>query len=156
MHLNETISSNSEVVNTIRIPSYLPQYYRAISGLNGLMFLMLALAVLNYGSRLETMISHTKPKSPNNNFSQDNMDNKKAPPKRLPADTSYELMALNDTSRKVLHGLDLRIFIITICLSMLFFVVSVSEFLTAWAVIEKATDKWKVLMVSLLLVLYSV
>lgn len=35
----------------------LPAYYRAVSGLNGLTFLMLALAVLNYGSRLETLIS---------------------------------------------------------------------------------------------------
>jgi hypothetical protein len=41
----------------------LPEYYRAVSGLNGLMFLMLALAVLNYGSRLETLISKTKEES---------------------------------------------------------------------------------------------
>ena len=42
------------------VGNQLPKYFRAISGLNGLMFLMLGLAVLNYGSRLETMISSTK------------------------------------------------------------------------------------------------
>lgn len=99
---------------------------------------MLALAVLNYGSRLETMISQTKPRSPNH--SQDNIDLAKVKQgqKRLMGDTSTSsFMQINETSRRILHGLDLRIFFITICLSMLFFVVSVSEFLTAWAVIDK-------------------
>lgn len=35
-------------------------YFRAISGMNGLMFLMLGLTILNYGSRLETLIMSTK------------------------------------------------------------------------------------------------
>ena len=38
----------------------LPEYFRAMSGLNGLSFLMLALAVLNYGWKLEAIISKTK------------------------------------------------------------------------------------------------
>ena len=57
-------------------------------------------------------------------------------------------MAINEVSAQILHKLDIRIFLITILLSMLFFVVSISEFLTAWAVIPKSTARWHLLVVS--------
>lgn len=50
-------------------------------------------------------------------------------------ESSYDFVNLNEQSRKILHGLDQRIFLITILLSMLFFIVSVSEFLTAWDIL---------------------
>jgi hypothetical protein len=90
------------------------------------MFLMLALAVLNYGSRLETLISQTKSKNSKNNLTQIGEASKKNLNK---TSNSGQYVAINEASRRILHGLDLRIFLITICLSMLFLVVSVSEFL---------------------------
>ncbi len=119
----------------------LPKYFRAISGLNGLMFLMLGLAVLNYGSRLETMISSTKNTSQFNrdsNFGETSEFIKRGNYRRM-FESSYDFVNLNEHSRKILHGLDQRIFLITILLSMLFFIVSVSEFLTAWDIVQKSS-----------------
>lgn len=98
------------------------------------MFLMLGLAVLNYGSRLETMISSTKNTSSYSRDSHvgDTGEIMKRGNYRRTFENSQEFVNLNEQSRKILYGLDQRIFLITIFLSMLFFIVSVSEFLTAW------------------------
>src|SRR5437763_225786 len=108
------------------------------------MFLMLALAVLNYGSRLETLISKTKSDSPNKSIEE---SERKRKHQRVRSHVTDQYIAINEASKRILHGLDLRIFLITICLSMLFFIVSVSEFLQAWAVIEKSQSQWKIAIV---------
>ena len=82
------------------------------------------------------MISQTKSQ---NNYSRDSNigdtgDAIKRGNYRRVFESSKDLVNLNEQSRRVLHGLDQRIFLITIFLSMLFFIVSVSEFLTAWDV----------------------
>eukprot|EP00350_Pseudokeronopsis_sp_OXSARD2_P006076 CAMPEP_0170543514 /NCGR_PEP_ID=MMETSP0211-20121228/2609_1 /TAXON_ID=311385 /ORGANISM="Pseudokeronopsis sp., Strain OXSARD2" /LENGTH=206 /DNA_ID=CAMNT_0010846913 /DNA_START=549 /DNA_END=1166 /DNA_ORIENTATION=+ len=114
----------------------LKQYYRAISGLNGLMFLMLGLAMLNYGGRLETLISQTKQKGPLNANNGRGLDSE------VQRNFKKQYIAINETSKRILHGLDLRIFLITICLSILFFIVSISEFLQAWSILTKTDKQW--------------
>ena len=130
-------------------PSYLPQYHRAVSALNGLMFLMLALTVLNYGSRLETLISSTAKKKEAVYVLADDSGKRLSTQRRmLESSSDYLTLNLNDHGKKVLNGLDQRIFNITIGFTLLFFIVSVIEFLTAWDVISKAQDTLRIVLVS--------
>jgi hypothetical protein len=72
------------------------------------MFLMLGLAVLNYGSRLEQMISSTKNQSSyprDSNFGDTSEIIKRGNYRRM-FENSSEFVNLNEHSRKILHGLD--------------------------------------------------
>ncbi|CDW88842.1 UNKNOWN [Stylonychia lemnae] len=142
-----TNSTSSDPTRKIQIreehPSNLPQYNRALSGLNGLMFLMLALAVLNYGSRLETLITQTKLKNSGQNGGNDDSSKKDRRILENTEDNAILLKGLNEQSKRILRGLDQRIFLMTICLSMLFFVISICEFLAAWDVIKISDARWK-------------
>jgi len=93
------------------------QYFRATSGLNGTIFLMLALAILNYGSKLENIISISKGS------------------REVDSSLVNSLGLINETNRRILFGLDMRIFMITIFLSLLFFSISIFEYLCAWGII---------------------
>jgi hypothetical protein len=122
------------------MPSHERAYFRAISGMNGLMFLMLALAVLNYGSRLETLITSSKQKNASLLLNNDDSTRRSIAHRKRQYLNSNQgfFVGLSEQSRKILQGLDQRIFMITICLSMLFFIISICEFLTAWNVIQKS------------------
>eukprot|EP00347_Sterkiella_histriomuscorum_P005918 403354768 len=164
-HLNEQMQKNltNSTLNSLPITtdqnnstyqinsSYLSQFIRAISGLNGVMYLMLALAILNYGSRLETLITVTKSQGGGDDSSKRNqrrLTNNQSSHYELHTNSETNLFfrSMNEQSKKLLRGLDQRIFLITICLSMLFFVISICEFLAAWDVIQISNARWKTLL----------
>ena len=143
--------------------SWVSTFYRIVSGINGLCFFLLTVVLLNYGSRLEKIVHEIKVRglqqqvrgrnnlqdyigvsgsSTNNTFNFGN------------GDIAHELtnQGVENHQNKLLSNLDVRIFIVTIFLSVVLLSISVTELLCCFKIIRDVTTlaEWKFLLYYLL------
>ena len=156
--VSKKISNDASTSDVIDDSSWLSTFYRIVSGINGLCFLILTVCMLNYGSRLEKIVHAIKVKGQHQQASNEltNQIGLSGSSRGLhrenfnQVDLVQELPQINaePNQNKIMTSLDVRIFVVTIFLSVVLLAVSVTELLCCFKIIRDIASlaEWKFLL----------
>ena len=127
--------------------------FRVVSGINGLCFFLLTVTLLNYGSRLEKIVHAIKIKSMTQQArSQGDAYNYAGQSNSSinNIDLAHEIPSVGTESfqSRLIANLDVRIFIVTIFLSVVLLSIAVTELLCSLKIIKDVSTfvEWKFLL----------